>query len=159
MKDKLPNVLNSTKKHHKQIKKEILFAFFFFNFIPSVAESGTTTEGALSCQFEDRIRILLTTAGSHFLSLVNTNWTVLKCLNRPRQSFRYTGSEDINPKVSPGSTEIMKMGLFLEGGLKNSQLLLLVRHPLLRSSRDFILLLFFECIDDLNSLHFICVPV
>ena len=30
MKDKLPNVLNSTKKHHKQIKKEILFAFFFF---------------------------------------------------------------------------------------------------------------------------------
>ena len=29
MKDKLPNVLNSTKKHHKQIKKEILFAFFF----------------------------------------------------------------------------------------------------------------------------------
>lgn len=158
MKDKLPNVLNSTKKHHKQIKKEILFAFFL-NFIPSVAESGTTTEGALSCQFEDRIRILLTTAGSHFLSLVNTNWTVLKCLNRPRQSFRYTGSEDINPKVSPGSTEIMKMGLFLEGGLKNSQLLLLVRHPLLRSSRDFILLLFFECTDDLNSLHFICVPV
>lgn len=158
MKDKLPNVLNSTKKHHKQIKKEILFAFFL-NFIPSVAESGTTTEGALSCQFEDRIRILLTTAGSHFLSLVNTNWTVLKCLNRPRQSFRYTGSEDINPKVSPGSTEIMKMGLFLEGGLKNSQLLLLVRHPLLRSSRDFILLLFFECMDDLNSLHFICVPV
>lgn len=46
MKDKLPNVLNSTKKHHKQIKKEILFAFFFLNFIPSVAESGTTTEGA-----------------------------------------------------------------------------------------------------------------
>ena len=29
MKDKLPNVLNSTKKHHKQIKKEILFPFFF----------------------------------------------------------------------------------------------------------------------------------
>ena len=29
MKDKSPNVLNSTKKHHKQIKKEILFAFFF----------------------------------------------------------------------------------------------------------------------------------
>ena len=48
MKDKLPNVLNSTKKHHKQIKKDILFAFFFLNFIPSVAESGTTTEGALS---------------------------------------------------------------------------------------------------------------
>ena len=48
MKDKLPNVLNSTKKHRKQIKKEILFAFFS-NFIPSVAESGTTTEGALSC--------------------------------------------------------------------------------------------------------------
>ena len=29
MKDKLPNVLNNTKKHHKQIKKDILFAFFF----------------------------------------------------------------------------------------------------------------------------------
>lgn len=90
---------------------------FFSNFIPSVAESGTTTEGALSCQFEDGIRIPPTTAESHFLSLVNTNWTLLKCLNRPRQSFRYTGSEDINPKMSPGSTEIMKMGLFLEGGL------------------------------------------
>ena len=60
---------------------------------------------------------------------MNTNWTVLKCLNLPRQSFRYKGSGDINPKVSPGSTEIMKMGLFLEGGLKNSQLLLLVRPP------------------------------
>ena len=29
MKDKLPNVLSSTKKHHEQTKKEILFAFFF----------------------------------------------------------------------------------------------------------------------------------
>ena len=53
--------------------------------------------------------------------------------------------------MSPGSTEIIKMGLFLEGGLKNSQLSLLVRHPLLRSSsRDFILLSFFEYMDDLN---------
>ena len=52
--------------------------------------------------------------------------------------------------MSPGSTEIIKMGLVLDGGLKNSQLLLLVRHHLLRSSRDFILLSFFECMDDLN---------
>ena len=118
MKDKLPNVLNSTKKHHKQIKKEILFAFFFSNFIPSVADSGTTTEGALSCQFEDGIRIPPTTAESHFLSLVNTKWTLLKCLNRTRQSFRYTRSEDINPKMSPGSTEIMKMELFWKADLK-----------------------------------------
>lgn len=28
MKDKLPYGLNSTKKHHKQIKKEIFLAFF-----------------------------------------------------------------------------------------------------------------------------------
>lgn len=52
--------------------------------------------------------------------------------------------------MSLGSTEIIKMGLFLEGGLNNSQLLLLARHPLLRNGRDCILLSFFECIDDLN---------
>ena len=48
MKDKLPNVLNSTKKHPKK-KKGDFVCFFFSNFIPSVADSGTTTVGALSC--------------------------------------------------------------------------------------------------------------
>ena len=39
MKDKLPNVLNSTKKHHKQIKKEISFAFFFFLILSRLLQS------------------------------------------------------------------------------------------------------------------------